>query len=306
MYNPQLDKIAQSLHETAFPKKVAVEITADCNLRCAMCHHGSMQRPKGVIPFPLWQKCADEIAQISPSTECWFSFIGEPFLAPQALLEVLRYGKQVGLQKLNVNTNGMFLTNDLVDPLIDSGVDLVVIGLDAFTSATYSRIRIGGERDVVYANVEYLIERVRARKAGPQVQVQFIEMDENGHEAAAFSAYWLAKGATVKVRNKLTWGGRIASPLCVPDEERIACPWAMTQLHVFWDGRVPRCPGDTEGDEGAGNAWHESLASLWARLGVHRDNHMAHRFDELPKRCLECKDWMVGAAKRLAPQTKVS
>jgi acetyltransferase-like isoleucine patch superfamily enzyme len=94
------------------------------------------------------------------------------------------------------------------------------------------------------------------------------------------SEYWLERGAIVKLRNKLSWGGRFDTPLCVPQDERIACPWAMTQLHVFWDGRVPRCPGDTEGDEGVGNAWDDSLSVLWQRLGAYRDNHMHHRFDD--------------------------
>jgi hypothetical protein len=72
-------------------------------------------------------------------------------------------------------------------------------------------------------------------------------------------------------------------------------------MHVFWDGRVPRCPGDTEGEEGVGNAWDESLSDLWRRLGDYREKHLARRFDELPDRCHECKDWMVGAANRIRP-----
>jgi hypothetical protein len=75
----------------------------------------------------------------------------------------------------------------------------------------------------------------------------------------------------------------------------------MTMMHVFWDGRVPRCPGDTEGDEGVGNAWEESLQALWGRLGTYREKHLAHRFEELPDRCQECRDWMTGAALRLRP-----
>jgi uncharacterized Fe-S cluster-containing radical SAM superfamily protein len=299
MLDPELTKIAQTLRETLFPKKLAVEITAACNLRCSMCHHPAMKRPKGRIPFELWKKCADEVAAVSPNTECWFSFIGEPLLEPELLIRVLKYGKSVGCGKLYVNSNGMLLTPELADPMLDSGADLIVFGLDGFSRETYERIRVGGDRDVVYANVEHLLARRQARRTGPEIQVQFIEMDENSHEIEAFSTYWLERGATLKLRNKLSWGGKFETPLCVPAEDRIACPWAMTQLHVFWDGRVPRCPGDTEGEEGVGNAWDDSLAVLWQRLGAYRDNHMQHRFDRLPERCQECKDWMVGAAKRV-------
>jgi sulfatase maturation enzyme AslB (radical SAM superfamily) len=299
MYNPELARIAQTLRPMSFPTRLAVEVCAHCNLACSMCHHPNMKRPKGRMPFELWRKCADQVAALSPRTECWFSFCGEPLLEPDLLLRMLAYGRSAGLLSLNVNTNGLLLTREIAGPLLDSGVHLVVIGIDGYSSETYERIRIGGNRDQVYANVEHLLEARDARRSGTEVQVQFIEMEENVRELEAFSAHWLQRGATLKVRNKLSWGGKFDTPMCIPREDRIPCPWAVTMMHVFWDGRVPRCPGDTEGEEGAGNAWDEPLAGLWARLGVYRDHHLNYRFDQLPERCQDCRDWMTGAAKRI-------
>ncbi|MBX3462973.1 MAG: radical SAM protein [Planctomycetes bacterium] len=298
---PDLAGVARTLRPNAFPSRFAVELCADCNLRCSMCHHPSMRRPKGVMPFPLWQRCADEIAATAPQTQCWFSFCGEPLLQPELLLRCLAYGRSVGLSAQCLNTNGMLLTPDLADALLGAGLGQFVIGLDGFRAETYAKIRVGGDRDVVYGNVEYLLERRRQMAAGPEVMVQFIAMAENEGELPAFRDHWLPRGATVKARHMLSWGGRFGTQLCVPDEERIACPWAVTMLHVFWDGRVPRCPGDTEGDEGVGNAWQESLADLWAKLGRYRELHLQHRFAELPERCQTCRDWMVGRAERIRP-----
>lgn len=300
--HPELVRIARTLRERPFPTRFAVEITAECNLACSMCHHPFMQRPKGAMPEALWRRCADQIAELAPTTQCWFSFCGEPLLEPERLVEMIRYGKAVGLRSLNVNTNGVPLTPEVGRMILGSGADLVVFGIDGFTAETYERIRVGARRDVVYENVErFLAERGR-RGAGPRVQVQFIEMDGNEHELEAFSAHWLAHGATLKIRKKLSWGGRFETPLDVPPDDRIPCPWAMTMMHVFWDGRVPRCSGDTEGDESIGNAWDAPLAELWAALGRYRRLHMERRFDELPDRCQTCKDWMVGAAHRIRPR----
>ena len=306
MYNPQLLKIEKTLHEMSFPSRFAVEICADCNLACSMCHHPNMRRTKGKMPLQLWEKCADEIAAVSPRTQCWFSFCGEPLLEPNLLLRMIAYGKSVGLRSLNINTNGMLLKPELAGPILDSGVDLVVFGIDGFSRETYEKIRIGGKRDEVYANVEYFLAASQARGAGTEIQVQFIEMDENEHELDEFKGHWSSRGATLKVRNKLSWGGKFETPLCIPRESRIPCPWAITMMHVFWDGRVPRCPGDTEGEEGVGNAWDEPLTLLWKQLGVYRDKHLRHAFDELPERCQNCKDWMTGAAKRIHPSGATS
>jgi MoaA/NifB/PqqE/SkfB family radical SAM enzyme len=149
----ELEKIAKTLDQFQFPKKITIEVTAECNLECAMCHQSSMRRPKGAMPFELWRKCADEIAQVSPETECWFSGSGEPLLEPQRLCQMISYGKSVGLQALYLNTNGMLLTPEVADLVLDSGVDLVVFGVDGYTPATYSAIRVGGIRDELYANI---------------------------------------------------------------------------------------------------------------------------------------------------------
>jgi len=296
-----LREIESTLTELPFPKKFAVETCAECNLACTMCHHPTMRRPKGTMPLALWRKCANEIAEVRPHTECWFSFCGEPLLAPRTLINFLNYGKSAGLQSLNVNTNGILLSPDFCAPLLDTGLDLIVFGIDGFTKETYEKIRVGGDRDQLYRNVEAFIEERDRRRSATEVQVQFIEMDENEHELETFKAYWLERGATVKVRRQLSWGGRLGSGLDASKLMRIPCPWALTMMHVFWDGRIARCPGDTEGEEGFGNAWHEPLAELWNKLAPYRKKHLQHRFDELPERCHTCTDWATGAAERIRP-----
>jgi uncharacterized radical SAM superfamily Fe-S cluster-containing enzyme len=253
------------------------------------------------MPFELWRKCADEVAARSPTTQVWFSFCGEPLLEPERLFEYLAYGRSVGLQALCMNTNGMLLTPELAGRVLDAGLSQLVFGIDGFSAETYAKFRCGGDRDTVFANVEHLLElrRREGRGAETDVMVQFIVMDGNEHEKETFREYWLERGATVKVRNPLSWGGSVSTGTRVVPEDRIPCPWAVTMLHVFWDGRVPRCPGDTEGEEGVGNAWHDSLENLWGRLGTYRERHLAHRFDELPDRCHQCTDWMVGIADRI-------
>jgi len=296
-----LGTIASTLEEFEFPKKITFEVCSECNLDCSMCYLTGMRRKKGVMPFELWRKCADQIRSIAPATDCWFSFCGEPLVEPDLLFGMLHYGKSIGLSSLNVNTNGTLLNRDVADRLVDTGVDLVVIGVDGFSKAVYEKIRVGGDRDQLYQNIDYLCSVARNRNSGPEIQVQFIEMDENENELSDFLKFWLDRGTTVKVRKKLSWGGNIETKLAVPSDQRIPCPWAVTLMHVCWDGRVPRCPGDTEAEECAGNAQHEPLAVLWDRLGSYRKAHLEYRFAELPEKCRDCSDWMVGVAERHSP-----
>jgi hypothetical protein len=301
-----LEVIAATLTQARFPQKITAEVTAECNLACVMCHQPTMRRPKGVMPFELWRQVADEVAVESPMTECWFSGSGEPLLEPDLLLRMIGYGKSAGLRALHLNSNGVPAGQDLVERLLDSGVDVIVFGVDGYSKQVYESIRVGGDRDLVYGNIERLLRARQARSGGPEIQVQLIEMDRNRHETERFKSYWLDHGAVVKIRRQLSWGGRLASACDVPADRRIPCPWAMTLMHVLWDGRVARCAGDTEGDDWVGNAWQTSLVELWARLAPHRQLHMDRRFDEVPDRCRTCKDWMTGAAERTRPQERGS
>lgn len=304
MSSSELERIAATLGPLHFPRKFAVELCAECNLACAMCHHPQMKRAKGVMTFDLWRKCADEIAALSPETECWFSFCGEPLLEPELLVECLRYGRSIGLQSLNVNTNGMLLAEHLDDSILDSGAHLVVFGIDGFEKGTFEKYRVNADRDVVYANAERLLAKRDARKSPLAVQVQFIVMPENEGEVERYKQHWLARNAVVKVRRQLSWGGKFDTGLGGASDDRIPCPWAITMMHVFWDGRVPRCPGDTEGEDFSGNVAHESVRELWAKLGQYRALHLARDWDGLPERCQNCTDWLTGAAERLRPKSE--
>lgn len=300
-HSAELNRIASELKDPVFPKIFAVELCAECDLNCSMCHHDQMQRPKGNLPMPLWQKCADEIAATAPATNVWFSFCGEPLLMPDRLVEMLHYGAQAGLTSLHLNTNGMNLTASVARDLLETSLSTIVIGIDGYTAQTYEKYRVLGNRDLVYANVEYLLREAARRGNGPEIMVQFIEMDDNMQEFARYRDHWLGLGATVKLRRQLSWGGMFDTAIEISNDQRIPCPWAITMMHLFWDGRVPRCPGDTEGEEAVGNAWDTSLAELWARLGSYRQLHLQHKFDQLPARCDSCTDWKTGAAQKLRP-----
>lgn len=300
-HTTELERIASGLKNPTFPKIFAVELCAECDLNCSMCHHDQMRRPKGNLPMPLWQKCADEIAAVAPATNVWFSFCGEPLLMPDRLIDMLEYGAKAGLRSLNLNTNGMQLTRAVAMRLLDTRLSTIVIGIDGFAKETYEKYRVLGNRDRVYANVRFLLEERARRDSGPEIMVQFIEMDDNIAEFEQYRDYWLALGATVKLRRQLSWGGKFETAIDVANEQRIPCPWAITMMHLFWDGRVPRCPGDTEGEESAGNAWDESLVSLWEKLSPYRQMHLERRFDQLPARCDTCTDWKTGASLKLRP-----
>lgn len=294
---------AQQLKD--FPPQVIIETTAACNLRCSHCGHAGMTRAKGHMAMPLYRKLIDEIAECAPATEVWPTFYGEAFILDYRLFYMLQYAKRRGLSNVVLNTNGTRFTAEIAEWVIESGLDLVMFSLDGFTAPVFESIRVGACRDEVYANVERLLEmKARRGAATPRVEVQYSMMDANQHEVDQFRNYWLERGADVKVREKLTWGGTVDAPNLDPGLRRIACPWALRTCAIHWNGDVVACAVDYEGQFVAGNTARNTIREIWT--GPHRrlqEQHLRHAFDDLPSPCRDCLDWQVagGAEHYRAP-----
>ena len=282
----------QHLHD--FPPQVIIETTAACNLTCAHCRHDAMTRPVGHMPMARYRQIVDEIAERAPHTEVWPTFYGEAFLLDYRLFYMLQYAKGRGLTNLVLNTNGTRFTGEVAEWVIESGLDLVMFSLDGFSSAVFESVRVGANRDEVFANVERLLEIKARRGATTRVEVQYSMMDVNEHEVDQFREYWLARGADVKIREKLSWGGTIGAGNLDPQMHRIACPWALRTCAIHWNGDVVACGVDYEGRFVAGNVTGSSIHEIWT--GPHRrleEQHLAHQFSDLPSPCHDCLDWQV-------------
>lgn len=301
-----LQTVESSLHVYEFPPQVVIETTAACNLHCAHCGHDSMTRTKGHMSMALYRHIIDEIAECAPGTEVWPTFYGEAFLLDYRLFYMLRYARQRGLTNLVLNTNGTRITEEIAEWILDSGLRLIMFSLDGFTTETFEAIRCGAQRDEVFANVERLLEmRARRRGTSPRVEVQYSMMDRNEHEVEEFRRYWLARGADVKVREKLTWAGRVDAPNLYQDLHRIACPWALRTCAIQWNGDLVACAVDYDGRLVAGNVGSSSIGSIWR--STHRrleQLHLDRDFANLPPPCRDCLDWQVagGAQHFLARQ----
>ena len=282
-------------HRHDFPPQVIIETTAACNLTCAHCGHDAMTRPVGHMSMALYRQIIDEIAEHAPHTEVWPTFYGEAFLLGYRLFYMLQYAKRRGLTNVVLNTNGTRFTGEVAEWVIESGLDLVMFSLDGFSPAVFESIRVGADRNEVFANVERLLA-IKARRgaATPRVEVQYSMMDTNEHEVDQFREYWLARGADVKIREKLSWGGKVDATNLDPHMHRIACPWALRTCAIHWNGDVVACAVDYDGRFIAGNLGGSSIREIWN--GGHRvlqQQHLDHDFAALPQPCHDCLDWQV-------------
>src|SRR3989304_407613 len=83
-----------------FPKVILVDTISYCNLKCSMCVHKEMTRKKGIMPWGLFTKIIDEIAETDKNTRVWMVFFGEALILKKrkpSIFDMIAYAKGKGL-----------------------------------------------------------------------------------------------------------------------------------------------------------------------------------------------------------------
>jgi radical SAM protein with 4Fe4S-binding SPASM domain len=308
-------RIEAGLREHDFPPQLVVETTAYCNFGCRHCHHRELRRPRGRMSDALWTKIITEAAARRPDVELWPTFYGEALLLGPRIFRRVRQARAAGLTNIVLNSNGSFCRGSTNDEILTCGLRKFLLSLDGFTKQTFESIRYTrdphGKFEEVYAGVRDLLCRKKQLDARgvatPGIVCQFSKMAENEHEAEAFKDYWLAHGAQVKIREKLTWTGFVPAGNLTRDyAHRIACPWANNTCAILWNGDVVACAVDNEGRFVAGNVNDQSITDVWhGQLRGLREAHRRHVWDDLPEVCQGCLDWQAVGASHYTPEGQV-
>jgi len=288
--------VNRELH--TFPQVVIFEIVAGCNLQCIICPSKKMTRPKGVMEFNLYKHLIDEIKENNKNIELWTPLMGEVFLYKDIIFKYINYAKQAGLKKVFLNTNFILFDTNWIKQLDESGLDRLIISVDAATEEVYKKIRVGGNFNKLESNIHSLLEaKSKGKLQNLEIVLQFIVQDENQHEEEFFKKKWSGKGLTLKIRQKLGWGLSIhAENLNIPDKERnVPCPWLMRTMTIHWTGQVAQCDAAWNGDFYMGDVTKQTIKEVWLdKLLKRREKHLRNEFDFYP--CNKCKDWQCARA----------
>lgn len=150
------EHLGRLIDQGDFPKVVLINTVSFCNLRCSMCVHPEMGRGKGVMPWDLYTKIIDEIAETNKDVRVCDVFFGETLILKKrdpSIFDMIAYAKEKGLTDVVINSNANLLDEEAAVNLIKSGLDAIYIGIDAFTPETYAKVRVGGDYEKTVQNV---------------------------------------------------------------------------------------------------------------------------------------------------------
>ena len=204
-----------------FPSQVTVNITEVCNLACIHCPHpvfktSSHYKARFLEP-ELNKKLVDECKGRTKFIR--YSSEGEPLIHPHSY-DMIQYSVDSGTFT-TLTTNGTIMNEKRTRKLLDSGIHMIDISLDAFLPETYAKIRVNGNLEVTRENVKRLLHWSKGTRT--KVVVSFIAQELNKGEEIPFRRLWEDRGAVVIVRNQHSAAGsieRIAKDLRTEEPRR--------------------------------------------------------------------------------------
>lgn len=189
-----------------WPRRLYVECTAACNISCfeACCapERGiTRSREAGMLDFNLFTRIIDEVGPHLVRVD-FFNY-GEAFLHKRAV-EMCAYIKHRHPHiYLYTSTNGLMLTGDMPDRLVESGIDEVTFSIDGATPESYARYRQRGDFERVIRHLERTINAKRARgRDVPFVNWRYILFNWNDSDAEMRLAQRMASDIGV---DRLCW-----------------------------------------------------------------------------------------------------
>jgi len=107
---------------------------------------------------------------------------GEPLLNPD-FVEMIRYAKQVIPGVRIVTSTNLNINDDLLlEKLIRSGADEIIISCDGISQESYSKYRVGGDFDLVMRNIKTLLHFRDQFKSKVHLVWNFIVFKHNENE----------------------------------------------------------------------------------------------------------------------------
>jgi radical SAM protein with 4Fe4S-binding SPASM domain len=265
------------------PDIVQIESTNLCNAKCVFCPRDDMQRRQGVMEMALFQKVVDECAALGIKHVRVHNY-GEPFLDKQ-LVEKVRYAKSRGIAEVGMISNGSLITEELAQGMVDAGLDVINISVDAAGKETFERTRVHLKYDEVISHVK-TIARLRdaSGRHKPKLIMSFVrQTPEVSPEERAFVEEWGKVADKIHITDLHNWAGTLNHQ----SDVRYPCYRMWQTFTVLWDGRVSLCCADFDGRHILGDLRSHTIAQIWNNP-AYRAVRRQHLESGGPEICRSC------------------
>lgn len=256
------------------PYVIYIDPCGACNLNCTFCPCNTSQECKKErhekMDFDLFCKIVDDMKKFPEKVRVVYLFcFGEPLLNPR-IFDMISYLKKSDVcDVIRMYTNGLLLTPEVSDQLVDSGLDLLRVSLNGLTQEHYKefcQVNMDYQKFLEHLHYFYQVSRGKVEFV-IKVSNLFLETKENKqllHDLFYDQCDYLFvediydtwsefDGVTTKEENRMDCG-RV---------EKEICSSPMTTMVIHSNGAVSPCCADWKFSVVYGNVGDTALEELW-------------------------------------------
>ncbi|MFO8058675.1 MAG: radical SAM protein [bacterium] len=284
-------KVRGLSEEAGPPRILMLESSAACNLSCPKCAHKSAPRKRGNMDLELGFSIIEQAAAMGTRWVC-LSLLGEPLLNPD-LEEFVLHARS---EKLNpyLVTNGMLLTPERSEALLEAGLAGAVVSIDGWDPASWEERQPGVAPELVMQNLAAFRKLTQKKDPTPELaSISIIDTISKKHlkELKTYLGPAVDRCGILPLMDFGTPDYR-TDPALLPGRRS----WMMTPcrnlwdtLNVGWDGRVTACCNDHGFLLEYGDAARQPLAEIWNNrtMQSYRKNHLTKNLSQMPM-CGSC------------------
>jgi len=166
---------------------IAWEVTRSCNLACVHCRASAQDRPyDNEMSTDECFHFLDEVEAIAKPIIILTG--GEPLLRPD-IFQIAAYGNQKGF-RMTMAVNGTLLDSNIVQKMLDSGIQRISVSIDGATAASHDAFRqVEGAFEGALRGI------ADARRAGLEFQINTTITQRNLHELQPIQELAVSLGA---------------------------------------------------------------------------------------------------------------
>ena len=287
------------------PFSIYIDPCGFCNLKCRFCPCNNsdyrIEERHKKMDLDLFLKIVDDLAEFNGEVKVISLYgFGEPLMNPCVPDMVRIINERALCREIRITTNGILLSPEINKKLVDSGVDLIRISIEALSAKSYLEITgVSVDYEKFLENIRDLYNRSRGTRT--KLTAKIITSDILSEEdikifsdvyspLTDYQIVWQEESGwpLFDVKSKLTKNAVTRTFTKVDDSLKNICSSPFTDMMVFANGKVGACCSDWRMDTVCGDVRKESLSYIW-KLKMHsfRIAHLDGKRFQIPS-CRDC------------------
>ncbi len=281
----QIIKLSKPAREFAkgnisLPILIQVQSISACNGRCTFCPYPFTYKdlPQGKMDWETYTKIVDECVTF-PSLQMFTPMLQNEPLLDKDLCREIRYFKEKDSRRVPVFiiTNGYLLTSTLVKNLVDSGLNHLIISINAHKKETYEELMPGFKLEKLIKIIEDLLS---ADLGKTKITLRYLETVKNKKEIGEALEYWKKRRVrtevlsfisnradTVDITNLRTKESDLSLSTKIKQKTfsvfSNCCILPFYQMNILFNGDVIICCNDWKRNPVLGNVKNQKISDIW-------------------------------------------